>query len=155
MTNESNRNLYREFNPELFLMAERAELSEETAKEVLFQIADYLARGEPLPIGVGEWLANAIRGALTQPEFYTHPSDQNCDVGQALLIALGLHSKSKRKIAFDGDVFNFMNDWIDNYGYTQSQAATKAAKHFGMSVSKAQQSYKKITDLLKKAGLLS
>ena len=78
----------------------------------------------------------------------------NNDVGKALLIALGLHSKYNRPSVHDESVFSFMSDYIDNYGCSQTSAAKIAAKQFSISVSKAQRSYKKITEVLKAAGLI-
>lgn len=154
MNSNQTQGARRVFDPDLILKAERAELSEETAKEVLLEIAGYLGRGEPLPIGVGEWFAGAIEGALKYPENYTHPNEPDCDVGQALLTAFGLRSKGKRKSAFEDDVYRFMNEWMDIEGCNQTAAAKEAAAHFNISVSSAQNSYRTIASLLKKAGLL-
>ena len=155
MSSDEGKKTSRVFDPDLMLMVEEVELSEETAKEVLLEIAEYLGRGEALPIGVSEWLAGAIEGALNSPVKYVNSNNlNNNDVGKALLIALGLHSKYNRPSAHDESVFSFMSDYIDNYGCSQTSAAKIAAKQFSISVSKAQRSYKKITEVLKAAGLI-
>lgn len=132
----------REFNLELFNKTVNAEFSQEAAKDLLLEIAAVLGEGQPLPVGVSEWLASAIEGALNHPENYTHKSDLNCDVGQALLTAFGLRNNSRRQGADRVEVWSYMKGVMDNDNCSQNQAAEGAAGKFGIGKTTAHRYYR-------------
>lgn len=132
----------REFNLELFDKTVNAEFSQEAAKDLLLEIAEILGEGQPLPIGVSEWLACAIEGALNHPENYTHKSDLNCDIGQALLTALGLRNNNRRQGADRVEVWSYMKGVMDNDNCSQNQAAEGAAGKFGIGKTTAHTCYR-------------
>lgn len=138
----------RELNLELFEKTRKAEYSQEEAKELLLEIAEILGEGQPLPIGVSEWLACAIEGALNYPENYTHKSDSNCDVGQALLTALGLRNNNRRQGADRVQVWSYMQGAMDNDNYSQNQAAEEAAEKFDISKTTAHRYYRECKKLV-------
>lgn len=144
----------RDFDPELMLLVERVQYSPELARKALLEIAEYLAHGKALPVGVSEWLATAITEALLHPERYTHENDPECDEGQALLTTLGLRSNSRRKAANEYEIYEYMLGYMEQHDTSQREAAKVASKHFKIGQSTAHRYFKNINGLLIKAGLL-
>lgn len=138
----------REFNLELFEKTTEAKYSQEVAKDLLLEIANILGEGQPLPIGVSEWLACAIEGAIKQPENYTHKTDSNCNVGQALLTALGLRNNNRRQGADRIEVWSYMKGVMDNDNCSQNQASEYAKERFGIGETTAHRYYRECERLV-------
>lgn len=139
----------RDFNLELFEKTVEAGSSQEASKDLLLEIAAILGEGQPLPVGVSEWLASAIEGALNHPENYTHKSDSSCDIGQALLVALGLRNNNRRQGADRVSVWSWMQGLIDNEKCSQNHAAKEAERKFGIGASTAHRYYRECEKLVR------
>jgi len=114
------------------------------AQNALLIAASYIRSGESLPMGLAEWLADAIETAIRKP---ARLDPYNADPAAALLFALHLKARNRRPAKVIGYmVHNYMMCLIDGdqqKAISQNNAAKKAARKFDISVSTANLLYRK------------
>lgn len=117
------------FDAEASDKARKTALSAEYAKAALLVVAQCIKDGKPLPMGIDQWLLEAIEGAIHTP--YLHAPD-NGDTGHALLVGLGLRSNNRRPKIDQIEVGELVQSFIDK-GVKKTPAIQRAAKELEVS----------------------
>ena len=124
----------------------RAPADPDAAGQALLIAAEYIRRGEPLPMRLAEWLADAIETAIQKPE---RLDPCNADPGAALLFALHLRAHNRRPIKVSAhDVHNSMLE-LNESGSSVRKAAKIVGEQFEISVSTAKRLFKEHQTQLK------
>ena len=133
------------FNVKAWEAMRRSNLSEEHAKAALLEVARIIRDGEPLPLGVAEWVAGAIETAVNMPE---RLSPITGDTGDALLIGLGLRSNNKRQACDYLDVGRVVGDLLHDGKLSKTAAIQAAAKKLRIGYGTAQAKYTKYCEAM-------
>ena len=139
------------FDLPAFESVQRAPQGEDEAKAALLLAAQYMRAGEPLPMGVAEWLAGAIEVAIRNPARLNPANTNGGNSARALAVALGRAANNRRpahlKHGTGYDVGQFMAELIEQ-GKGQNKAAQRAIEEFNISESTAKRLYREYLAVL-------
>ncbi len=127
------------FDAEASDKARKTALSPEHAKAALLVVAQCIKDGKPLPIGIDQWLLEAIEGAIHTPYRY---APDNGDTGHALLVGLGLRGNNRRPKIDWIDVGELVQSLMDK-GVKKTPAIQSAARELKVSYGTARDAFLK------------
>lgn len=111
-----------------FDLVMRAEANPDAAAEVLLLAAEYMRRGEALPVHVADHLAGAFEAAMRKPKR---------NRGQALLLELHITAANRRPTDVDWYELGKRFDELLSEGSSESEAGSQVAVEFKISESTA------------------